>query len=128
MWSSSSACCFNDSDMTMCLPFIMIPSITAMSSLNDQNTLMSWCTCSLLSGQAAMINPFHFCKYLSCAVTCCICWTNMHSWTFIDTCIASTLTSIQCIADSLFSLWFCLDSQSAIKIFSPSLYNILTLY
>ena len=41
MWSWSSACGFDTSGITMCLPFIMMPSITAMSSLNDQYALMS---------------------------------------------------------------------------------------
>ena len=39
----------------MCLPFMMTPSITALSSLNDQYGLMSWCSWSLLSGQPAII-------------------------------------------------------------------------
>ena len=120
--------CFNASGVAKHLPFIMMPSITSMSSLNDQYALMSWCTCSLLSGQPAMINPISCCKCSSCVVACCICWTHMYSGTFIDACFASTLMSMSCIAASLFSLWFRLDSQSAIKIFSPGLYSILTLY
>ena len=40
------------------MPFIMIPSMTTMSSLNDQYAIMSQCTCSLLSGQPAMTYPY----------------------------------------------------------------------
>ena len=93
-------------------------------------TSMLWCLGVLasLSGQPAMINPFSCWKCSSCAVACSICWTDMHSRTFITTCTASSLRSMSHIAASLFSLWFCLDSQFAIKISSPSLYSILTMY
>ena len=84
----------------MCLPFTMMPSITALSSLNDQYALMSWCTCSLLSSQPAVINPLSCCKCSSCAVACCIYWTDMHSGTFVGNCIASTLTYMPHIAAS----------------------------
>ena len=102
--------------MTMHLPCMMTPSITAMSSLNDQYGLMSWCNCSLLSGHPTIIKHFNCCKSLSCAGACYICWIDMHSGTSVDVCIASTQTSIPLIASSLFSLWLCWDSQYAIKI------------
>ena len=131
MWltsSWSSTCGFSTSGMTMCLPFIMMPSITAMSSLNDQYALLSWCRWSLLSGKPAIIPTFSHCKCLSCAVACCIWWTNMHPGTFIDVCIASILMSMPHTASSLFSLWFGWNSQSDKMLSGPSLHSILTLY
>ena len=41
--------------MIMCLPFMVNPSITAMSSLNDQYGPMSLCRRSLISGHPAII-------------------------------------------------------------------------
>ena len=78
MCSWSNTCGSSSSGMTMYLHFIMTPSITAMWSLNDQYTLMSWWRCSLLPGQPAMIYPFSHCRCPSCVVACCICWTDMH--------------------------------------------------
>ena len=94
MWSWSSTCIFNTSGIITCLPFIMIPSITAMSSLNDQYILLYCCTWSLISGHPAMMYPSSHCKCWSCTVTCCICVIDMHSGMFIDICIVSTLTSM----------------------------------
>ena len=112
----------------MFLPFMMTPSITVVSFLNDQFSPMSLCRWSLLSGQPAIIKHFNHCKCLSCATAHCICWINMHSGTSADICTASTLMLMSCMASSLFSSWLCQDSQSAIKIFGPGLYSILTQY
>ena len=128
MWSWSSTCGFTTSGMTMHLPFMMTPSITAMLSLNDLYSLTSWCSWSLLSGQPAITKHFSHCKCSSYTAACCICWIDMHSGASVYVCTVSTLTSIPNIASSLFSLWLCWDSQSAIKISGPSLYIILTLY
>ena len=48
---------FSISGTITCLLFIMIPSITAMSSLNDQYVFMSCWTWSLISGHPVMIYP-----------------------------------------------------------------------
>ena len=43
MWSWSSACVFKTSSIATCLPFIIIPLITAMSSQNTQYVvIISW--------------------------------------------------------------------------------------
>ena len=73
MCSLSSPCVFSISGIITCLAFMMIPSITAMSSLNDQYVLMSHCTWSLISGNPVMMYPFSQCKCSSHTVTCCIC-------------------------------------------------------
>ena len=67
------------SHIITCLPFIIIPSITAMSYLNDQYILMSCCNWSLISGHPVIMYPFSCCKCSSCAVACCICRSDMHS-------------------------------------------------
>ena len=85
----------------MHLPFMMIPSITAMSSLNDQYGAMSWCNWSLLSGHNAIIKHFNHDRCSSCAVTHCICWIDMHSGTLVDVYTASNLMSIPLITSSL---------------------------
>ena len=43
-------------------------------------------------------------------------------------CIASIFSCMTGIFPSLFFLWFCLESQSAMNRSSPGLYMILTLY
>ena len=58
MWlicSCWTACCHNTSGTTIHLPFIMTPSMTALSSLSAQYGLMSCCIWSLCSGQPFMI-------------------------------------------------------------------------
>ena len=131
MWficSCSSACCCNISEMMMQLPFMMMPSITVMSFLKDQYGLISWWSWSLLSSHPTIIKDFNHCRSSSHMVTCCICWIDMHSGTLANVCTASTITSIPLIASSLFSLWLCWDSQSAIKISGSSLHITLILY
>ena len=128
MWSWSSTCVLSTSDIITHLSFIMMPSISAMSSLNEQYALMSCCTWSLIYGHPAMMYPLSHCKCSSYAVTCYIYAIDMYSGIFVDVCIASTLTSMPHISSYLFSVWLCLDSQSAMKNSGPGLYIILTLY
>ena len=128
MWSWSSTCGFSPSGMTMCQPFMMTPSIIGMLFLNNQYDLMPWCSWFLFSGQPAIRKHFSHCKYSSFVVSCCICWFDIQSGTYIYVCTALTPTSILPIASSLFSLWLCQDSQSAIKISGPGLHSIQTLY
>ena len=125
MWSWSSTCAFSTSGIIACLSFMMILSITAMPSLHDQYILMSSRTWSLISSHPVMMYPLSCCKCSSWLVTCCICVIDLHSGMFID---VSTLTSMPCISSSLFSIWLCLDSQSAIKSSGPGLHIILTQY
>ena len=126
VWSWSSASVFNISCIITCLPFIMIPSITAMSSLNDQYILISCGIWSLFSSHPTMMYPFSHCKWSSCAVGWYFCRIDMHSRMFVVFCIPSTFMSMLCISASLFSVSFCIDSQSAMKNCGPSLYIILT--
>ena len=128
MWSWSSTCAFSLSGKMMCLPFIMTPSIAAKLSLNDQYALISLCIWSLLSGHPTVMYPFSYCKCSSCAVACHICWLDMHSGTFLDVCIGPTLTSMPCIASSLFSMWFCWDSQSGMNIWLVQYSYLVLMY
>ena len=104
---------FKTSGITNHLPFIMIPSCTAMSSWNIQYVLMSCSIWSLFSGQPMMMYPFSHCKWLSCEVACCNYCFDMHSGMFVTLCMVSTLTFMPGISAFLFSLWLCLESQSA---------------
>ena len=117
--SCSSVCCCNSSGMMMHLPFMMLLSITAMSSLKDQCGLISWWSWSLLSGNPAIIKDFNHCRCSSCIVAHCICWIDMQSGILVDICATSTIMSIPLIASSLFSLWLCWDRQSTIKDSQP---------
>ena len=130
MWlicSCFNICCCNTSGITICLPLLTIPSITAMSSLNIQYVLMSCGSWILLSG--------HPCFMYS--IRCCRCWSwdvasyssciVIHCSMLAVNCIELILDHMPCISSSLFSLWFCLDSQSDINKSSPGLYIILTL-
>ena len=127
MWSWSSACAFKASSITTCLPFIIIPSITTMSSQKVQYILMSHGIWSLFPGQPMMMHPFWHCKRSSCAVACYNCGTDMHSMMFVAVHIVSTFISMSGISASLFSLWLHLESQYAMKRSGPGFYNILTL-
>ena len=123
-----SACCCNTSGMTMHLPFMMMPSVNCHVIFERpvwSYILVGW---SLLSGHPAIIKDFNHCRCLSCMVAHCIHWINVQSGTYVDVCTVSTHMSIPLIASSLFSLWLCQNSQSAIKLSSPGLYIILILY
>ena len=109
-----------------CLPIIIIPPITAMSSLSGQYILIFHCTWPLVSGHPMMIYSFSHCKCSSCAVACCIFRIDLHSGMFAVVCIASIFMSMPCISASLFSVWLCLDSQSVMKSSGPGLYITLT--
>ena len=61
-WRWSSACVFNILGVITCLAFIMILSITAMSSWNVQYVLISHGIWSLFSGHPMMMYPFSHCK------------------------------------------------------------------
>ena len=104
MWSWSSTCAFSTYSIITHPPFMIIPSVTAMSSLNDPYSVMSCCTWSLISSQPTMIYPLSHCKCSSCTVACCVCAIDMHSAMFIDACIVSTLMSMPYISPSLFSV------------------------
>ena len=114
LWSWSNTCSFSTSGM-MHLPFMVTPSITAVSGL------MSCCCWSLLSGHPAIIKHFNHCRFSSCAIAHCICWSDMHSGMSVETCMASIHMSMLSMAVSLFSLWLCHDSQSAVKMSDPGL-------
>ena len=131
MWlicSCFSTCYCNTSGITIHLPLMTTPSITAMSSLNVQYVLMSCGSWLLLSG--------HF--YMTYAMRCRRCWSwdvascsscvVIHSGLFVVDCTALIFIHKTAISLSLFSLWFCLDIQSAINRSGPGLYMILTLY
>ena len=51
----------------------------------------------------------------------------MHSGTIVINCMGLTLICMCLISSSLFSLWFCLDSKSAMNKSGPGLYMILTM-
>ena len=53
-------------------------------------------------------------------------YVDMHFRMFVAVCIVSTFISMPVISVPLFSVWLGLESQSAMKISGPGLYNILT--
>ena len=126
--SWSSGCCCSTLEMIICLPFMITPSITNMSSLMDQYCLMSWCNCSLACGQPLIIKDCTLCKCSSCLVTCWIYCMDMYSSTSVKTCTTSTLMSKPLNALPFFSWWVCWDNQSAITVSGSGLYIILILY
>ena len=52
----------------------------------------------------------------------------MQSGMFVVVCMTSIFNCMPGISASLFSVWFCLESQSAMNRSGPGLYLILTLY
>ena len=75
-----------------------------------------------------MICSWRCCKYSSCEVVCCSSCLVMQSGILVVVCMALIFRCIPGISASLFSLWFCLDSQSAMTRSGPGLYMMLTLY
>ena len=93
------------------------PSITAMSYQNVQYGLMSCSICS-----------FRHCSSLSWQIACCSLCIAMESGMLVVVCKASIFNCIPGISASFLSLCFCLESQSAMNRYVPSLCMILTLY
>ena len=122
-WSSSNAC-LKDSGITTCLPLSMIPSIIAMSSWNVQYVHM-FCGIWSLFSMASLCKKT---QTSSCDVACCNCCIVMQSGMFVVICLVSIFNCMPGISASLFSVWFCLESQSVMNRSGPGLYMILTLY
>ena len=126
-WSWSNACSFlKISGIMTHLSFIIIPSITTMSSQNVHYVLISCDIWLLFSGQSMMMYPFSHCKWSSCMVAWCNCCIDIHSGMFAAVCMAN-LHFMLGISASLFFLQLCLESQSVMNRSGPGLYNILTL-
>ena len=118
----------NLSGITTCLPFRLTPRITVISSQNMLYGLRFCAMWSLFSGHPLKICSFSCCKWLSSDAAHCSSCIIMHSGMFIVVCMVLMCTCIPGISLSLFSLWFCLETQSAMKRSGPGLYIILTLY
>ena len=127
-WSGSNACVWKDSGITTCLLFSMIHSITNMSSYNVQYVCMSCDIWFPFSGQPLMMYTFSCCRWSSCDVACCNCCIVMHSGMFVIVCMASIFNCMPGISASLFSVCFCLESQSAMNRSGLGLHIFLTLY
>ena len=128
MCSCFNACCYSASGITIPWPLMTAPSITAMSSLNIQCFLMSYGSWSLLSDHSYMIYSMSCLRCWSWDVASFSLLNVMHSGTLIINCMALMLICMPLISLSLFSLWFCLGSQSAMNKSGLGLYMILTLY
>ena len=119
---------FNVSGIITHLPFRITPSITAISSQNVQYSVTFCAMWSLFSCHLLMICSFSSYNRLSCDVSCCSLHIIMHSGMFVVVFTVLVFTCVTVISSSLFSLWFCPDSQSALKRSGPGLYIILALY
>ena len=119
---------YNVWGITTHLSLRMTPSITAISSGSIQHGLRFCAMWSLFFSHPLVICSFICYKWLSCVVSCCSLHISMHCWMFVVVSMVLMLTYIPATSLSLFSLWFCLDSQSAMMRSGPSLYVILTLY
>ena len=128
MWSCCSACLCNDSSITICLPYSITQSFTAMLSQHIQYVLMSCGICSLCYCQPCMLHSLRCCRCSSCDFTFCIPCTVIQSGILVVVCMASIFNCIPGISASFFPLWFCLEFQSAMNRSGEGLYMILTLY
>ena len=128
VWSCSSICCLRLFGMTICLPFSIMPSITASSSLYDQWGFRSTCSSSLVLGHPAIMQFFNHWMWLSCADACCISAMDTHAGMSVALGMVSTYISMSFIGLSFPSIWLYLDNQSTIKILGPGLYIIWTLF
>ena len=115
MWlicSCFSAWCCNASSITICLPLMTTPSITAMSSLNVQYVLMSCSSWFLLWGYPCMTYSMRYWRSWSIDVASCSSCIFIHSGVLVVDCIWLILVHMPVISSSLFLLWFCLETAS----------------
>ena len=128
VWSCHSAYFCNTSSITICLPFRITPSITAILSQNIQYVLMSCGIWYLLSGQPCMIYSLRHCWCSSWDIALYSSCIFMHSSLLVATCMKLTFICIPHISVPLFFLWLCMESQSTINRSCSGLYITLTLY
>ena len=117
MWlicSCFSTCCCNASGIIIHLPFITTQSITA-----------SW---FWFSGYPCMTYFMKHWKWWSWDVASCSSCIVIHAGMLEIDCIVLMLIHRPVISLSLFSLWFCLDNQSAMNRPHQGLSMISTLY
>ena len=124
-WTCSNACLCNDSGITICIPYRITPLITAMSSGNISCVL--W---NLIFVLWPALDDIFFEAWKVLMLWCCLLYLHifMQSGMLVVVCMVSIFNCIPGISASLFSLWFCLDSQSAINRPGPDLCMILALY
>ena len=105
--SCSSACFCNFSGIIMHLPFIIIPSITALLPLNVHfvSALKKFQFCHLTS--FVLCNSFSYERCSSCCVACCISYIDMHSGMSDAVCIVTMFAFMPDISVFLLSSWFC---------------------
>ena len=131
MWLICSCfciCCCNAFGITIPLPFMTTPLITAMSSENAHYALMSCASWFLLLGHPCMAYSIRCWRCWSWDVASCTPCIVIHFGMLVIDCIALILVYMPVISSSLFLPWLCLDSQSAMNRSGPGLYIILTLY
>ena len=117
-WSSAFLC--SDADIIFLFPFIVIPSMTAISSLKDQYDCVSFCTSAFVDG-------------LPCNMFVYLCTQHLWSPAIFLLLLMQSGTSKHvshlCLYPFFTSLHpWCLDSQSAGNNCEPDLYRILLLY
>ena len=115
-------------DITIYFPLSIMPFITVMSDLNVQCGIISCSISFLLSGQPLMMCFLSCCGRSSLTVVSCIYCIVMQFGMSFAVSMPLMFIFILGISSSLFSLWFYLDSQSALNRSGAYLYNILTLY
>ena len=72
--------------------------------------------------------PLTHCRWSSCEIAWHNCCIFMQFGMFVVVFMASTFNCMLHISSSLFSLWFCLKIQFAVKRSGPGLYMIVTVY
>ena len=92
------------------------------------NTCICLVSCLLFYSQPFLMYAFSSWRCASLAVASCISCIGVHTGRSTDFCIALIFTVGPHISLSLFSLWLCCGSQSAMNSSGPALYGMHTMY
>ena len=110
------------------LPFMVIPSITAILSLNDQHDYSSFCTSAPADEQPHNTYSDSISKFSLTIIANLISSAVMQFGVSVPDSIAFMVMLIPGISTSLFFSRLCLDSQAAMKSCGPGLHRTLLLY
>ena len=105
--------------LTIHLPFSIIPSITTMYECPIQPSFLQYLIFAVLPTSDDV--SLRCCRWSSLTVACCISCIVMQFTMFFAVPITLMFDFLPSISSSRFSLWFCLESQSAMNRSDPGL-------
>ena len=121
-------CCCTHVEVMAHLTFMEIWSTILRSFQNVQDCLMSCFTSSMLDDKPLIMYSFTLNECLLFCVASCMSCIDIHIDIYVLVLMASMFYFIPHMSLSLFSSWFCLDSQPTTYKLGPTLYFMQILY